>query len=123
VSDEGDETRSAWVFRYDQRTKRMFMAMETGLFAVDFPTSVGDNRQQQPTLSVRYRNRVVSVTDAAPRTDDRQWVLFDLHGRTVAAGTIDASMTCSTSALAAGTYVLTWGNERRFRTASFVVTP
>jgi hypothetical protein len=123
VSDEGDETRSAWVFRYDQRTKRMYMAMETGLFAMDFPTSVGDNRQQQPTLSVRYRNRVVSVTDAAPRTDDRQWVLFDLHGRTVAAGTIDASMTCSTSALAAGTYVLTWGNERRFRTASFVVTP
>ena len=124
VSDEGDETRSAWVFRYDRRTQRLYMALETGFFVVDLATSVVES-QATPwnSLSVRYQDGTLRVEDASPRTDDRYWTLYDMSGRTVAAALIDGSVRYAIPQLAAGTYVLTWGNDRRFRSSVFGVTP
>lgn len=125
-SDEGDTVRSAWVYRYHKPTQRMYMAMETGFFMADLATSVQDEPNAgsslHGTLKVRYANNALQVHDAAPRSDDRTWGVYDLEGRTIATGTIGADMTCPLPALASGTYILTWGTEARFRTASFVVT-
>ncbi|MBU3742491.1 MAG: hypothetical protein FGM24_09440 [Candidatus Kapabacteria bacterium] len=124
VSDEGDDNRSAWVFRYDPRTQRLYMALETGFFAVDLATSVSEGATtSQPSLTVQYHDGALQVLDASPRSDDRCWTLYDISGRTIAAARIDGSVRYAVPNLAAGTYVLTWGNDRRFRTSVFGVTP
>lgn len=129
VSDEGDETRSAWVYRYDERTQRLYMAMETGFFVVDVASSAPTQTHivASQTLRADYHQGTLRVHDMAPRADDRVWTLYTLQGSTVAAGLAPAVGNDATHIdvphLAAGMYILTWGSHSRFRTASFVVTP
>jgi hypothetical protein len=125
-SDEGDTIRSAWVYRYHKPTQRMYMAMETGFFVADLATSVTEEPNTGSSLHgnlrLRYDNGILTVHDAAPRPDDRTWSVYDLEARLIASGSIDPSMACPLPALPAGTYLLTWGTEARFRTASGAVT-
>jgi len=129
VSDEGDETRSAWVFRYDERSKRMYMAMETGFFAVDIASSTPSDASSliNASLTATYHDGALHIHDRASRADDRVWTLYDMQGRTIAADAIAVSEQGRTvidvPTLTRGAYILTWGSTRRFRTASFVVTP
>lgn len=117
-----DTLRNAWVLRYEPILRKLYLAAGTGTFVYDVPVSVDASTitEQHATLDCRLDGTTLVVRDASPmQTGNVSWALYTMQGQRVAYGQVTTSDAerISMGSLPQGRYLLTWGDERRFRTA------
>jgi len=117
-----DTLRNAWVLRYEPILRKLYLAAGTGTFVYDVPVSVDASTitEQHATLDCRLDGTTLIVRDASPMpTGNVSWALYTMQGQRVAQGQVTTSDAerISMASLPQGRYLLTWGDERRFRTA------
>lgn len=117
-----DTLRNAWVLRYEPILRKLYLAAGTGTFVYDVPVSVDASTitEQHATLHCNLDGTTLIVRDASPmQTGNVSWALYTMQGQRVAYGQVTTSDAerISMASLPQGRYLLTWGDERRFRTA------
>ncbi|MCX6139611.1 MAG: hypothetical protein NTX15_02080 [Candidatus Kapabacteria bacterium] len=125
-NDIGDTIRNVWILRYEPVLKRMYMAAETGLFVLDEATSINDQPAvaSHETLKISTSPEMLTVSDLDANDDHTTWTMYSMTGVRIAGGAVTNPevQLISTASLASGAYLLTWGSERRFRTAQIMIT-
>lgn len=120
-----DTLRNAWVLRYEPLLRKLYLAAGTGTFVYDVPVSVNESTvtEQHSSLSCTIDGAMLIVRDREPQSHTTTWALYSMQGTRVAHGNVvDASQErINTSRLAQGRYLLTWGDDQRFRTAHVAI--
>ncbi len=125
INEREDTIRNVWSIHCEPKLKRVYMTAETGTYILNEPTSAVDNNETDSHQTLRYTvgtNEIV-VTDLDPTDDHTSWTLYTMNGNLVLSGDVVSpdAQRISTTSLASGLYLLTWGSERRFRTAHIPV--
>jgi len=117
----GDSDKIVWSIRWDPAGKKMYMAAATGIFVLDEPMSATDNAivDAHTTLVIGVTTSEIIVRDNSMNDDHTSWALYTMDATRVLWGLVDNpnNQMIPTVALPSGRYLLTWGSERRFRTA------
>jgi len=120
-----DTLRNAWALRYEPILRKLYLAASTGTFVYDVPVSVNESTvtEQHSSLSCTIDGTILIVRDREPQTHTTTWALYSMQGTRVAHGNVaDASQErINTSGLPQGRYLLTWGDDTRFRTAHVAI--
>lgn len=118
-----DTLRNAWVLRFEPVLRKLYLAAGTGTFVYDVPVSVDESvvTEQHSTLTCRIEGNTLVVTDNAPEQmgEPSTWAIYSMQGHRMAHGAVThaGAQHISMSLLPQGRYLLTWGHEKRFRTA------
>ena len=120
-----DTLRNAWVLRFEPVLRKLYLAAGTGTFVYDVPVSVNESTvtELHSSLSCTIDGTMLIVRDREPQTHTTTWALYSMQGTRVAHGNVtDASQErINTSGLPQGRYLLTWGDDTRFRTAHVAI--
>ncbi len=120
-----DTLRNAWVLRFEPVLRKLYLAAETGTFVYDVPVSVNESAvtEHHASLVCRVDGTMLLVNDQAPTATSVSWSLYTSHGQRVAHGNVSnaAAERISIAGLPQGRYLLTWGDEGRFRTAHVTI--
>lgn len=123
-SEDDDSLRNCWIFRYDRRTDRLYLAMQTGTFAFDESTSYVPNvSATHRTLRLRADANSIHVVDANPPTYEQYWELYTAAGESVARGVYlpvpEQNITVPT--LHSGWYLMRIGTDEFFRSTAIPI--
>jgi DUF917 family protein len=120
-----DTLRNAWVLRFEPVLRKLYLAAGTGTFVYDVPVSVNESTvtEQHSSLSCTIDGTMLIVRDREPQAHTTTWALYSMQGTRVAHGNVtDTSQErINTSELPQGRYLLTWGDDQRFRTAHVAI--
>lgn len=120
-NEQGDTDKIVWSMRWDAAGKKMYMAAATGLFVLDEQTSVQDGNgvDAHATLSISITSDNIIIHDHDVTDDHASWALYTMDGSRVLGGLVTnpEEQVIPITAYPSGRYLLTWGSNRRFRTA------
>lgn len=127
TSNTDDTVRNTWLFTFDPRNGRLYLALQTGLFVHETGVSSIDGKGalHQRTLRVRATRESITVFDDAPYQGDTEWRVYDPAGRIIARGKTEPGPVheCTVGTMASGMYMVWIGNSQRFRTSPVMVSP
>lgn len=123
-SEDDDSLRNCWIFRYDRRSSRLYLAMQTGTFAFDESTSYVPNMSaKHRTLQLHAGGNDIHVVDATPPSHEQRWELYTAAGESVASGVYlpVPEQHLNVPQLHSGWYLIRIGTDEFFRSTAIPI--